>query len=325
MKERPIGEYKGLWYIINAEVIDLTNDFYNTINLHITDYYNEMFNTRKFEAYVKKRISIVMFELLKSLHQRRFSGNEITITKSPITEYVAAYMEKKYDIKCKWVTSHFPWLFMYYGWLVLEIIKRGITSKKKKSYKLCKEAAWGFTKRILRDDIVIADKRFKKEDLLLLKFYNSVPRIKAFEEAKKRGFDTASMSKLKININRNILNVLFFYFIVPLQAYIKLLLRKQLYLVKVIIDFHKGCFPIELLMNLYKIKCYISTKDWGDVEETIMLNKYKTKSVLFHWSDLSAYRSVNHAFIAHNVYFAWGDAHSKFKGGLNGNKIKELS
>ncbi|UCD54840.1 MAG: hypothetical protein JSV93_04800, partial [Candidatus Omnitrophota bacterium] len=62
-------------------------------------------------------------------------------------------------------------------------------------------------------------------------------------------------------------------------------------------------------MNLYNIKCYISIKDWGDVEGTIILNKYGAQSVVFHWSDLTFYKVYTHAFIAHNVCYAWGDIH----------------
>lgn len=73
--------------------------------------------------------------------------------------------------------------------------------------------------------------------------------------------------------------------------------------------FHKSAFPIELFMNLYHIKCHISTKDWGDIEETIILNKYGAKNVIFHWSDLTIFKAYSLAFAAHNIYFVWGDIH----------------
>ena len=62
-------------------------------------------------------------------------------------------------------------------------------------------------------------------------------------------------------------------------------------------------------MNLYRIKCHISTKDWGDVEETIILNKYGAENVIFHWSDLTIFKSYSLAFNAHNTFFGWGDIH----------------
>jgi len=320
-----LSEHKGLWYEVNKETIDLTLEFYNKMiggDNKLIRCYNEMFNTCKFEAYLKKEISSSIFILLEKLHLIRVSDvlieKHILITKSPINNYVINYIERKYKIKhnIRWMAPiwGFPFLCMYYVWLFSEIIKRGIFfNKHKKSYKLSKEATWGFCRRTIRDDIVIDNQRFKQKDILILKFQNNdLHRIEAFEEAKKRGFDTISVPRLKININKNIFNILFLYFLLPLKSYFQLFLNRQSYFFYYIILFHKRCFPIEILMNLYNIKCYISTKDWGDIEDTIILNKYRTKSVIFHWSDLTCYNAYHQAFVAHNVYFVWGDIHHDF-------------
>jgi len=62
-------------------------------------------------------------------------------------------------------------------------------------------------------------------------------------------------------------------------------------------------------MNAYDIGCHISMYDCDDVATTIILNKYGAKNSIFHWSDLTFYKAYNHAFIAHNLYFVWGDVH----------------
>ncbi|NQT22614.1 MAG: hypothetical protein HQ579_04150, partial [Candidatus Omnitrophica bacterium] len=221
-----LGKHKGLWYEANKETIDLTLSFYSKIigaDSKLIRYYNEMFNTCKFDAYVKKEISSSIFMILNKLHLIRVSDclmrKEILITKSPINSYVVAYMERRYKIKyaIRWIAPIWglPYLFMYYVWLCSDAIKRGVVfNKHKKSYKLSKEATWGFYRKTLRDDMVIDNQRFKPKDILILKFQgNDLHRIKAFEEAKKRGFDAVSVPGLKININKNIFSILFFYFL----------------------------------------------------------------------------------------------------------------
>ena len=126
---------------------------------------------------------------------------------------------------------------------------------------------------------------------------------------KNRGFDSVLISKLKININRNIFNIFSFYVSIPSKVFLRLIFNSQLYLFNYIFFFHKRCLPAEILMNLYRIRCHISTKDWGDIEETIIFNKYGAKNILFHWSDLANYKIMDYSFIAHNVCYSWGDIH----------------
>src|SRR3989339_874414 len=60
-------------------------------------------------------------------------------------------------------------------------------------------------------------------------------------------------------------------------------------------------------------KVFLSHKDWGNVEETIALNIHGSQCVIFHWSALRFYIISSHAFVAHNVYYFWGPAHSEFQ------------
>ena len=316
-----IGNYKGLWYEVNKEAIDLTLKFYNQkINdkSKLIRYYNNILNTDKFEAYVKKKISYQIFALLKDLHVVRLSNikqNKILINKNPINEFVINYMEDKYKTKCqiRWISSSW-WLFylgVYYGCIFKQFIYRGVIfNKDRKKYKISKEATWNFYQRTLKDDILIDNGKFKMNDILMLEFDTEhLPRKKAFEEARNRGFDTASVPKLKININKHIFDILFFYFFVPLKAFLQLLLKQETYFFHYIFLFHRECFPVEILMNLYDIKYNLSIIDYDDVTKTIILNKYDSKNIIFNWSDLSVYKTYYHAFIAHNIYLAWGNIH----------------
>lgn len=318
-----LGHYKGVWYEMQKESIDVTTEFYNQVikmGNAIINYYNRILNTDKFEAYIKKEISMQVLLLLKQLHIVRLSSplleKEILISKNPINNFVLKYMKTRYAVnyKIKWISP--TWsvfsLCVYYAWLFTDIFKRGVIfNRQRKNYKLAIETIWGFKNRTFRSDMIIDNNRFKTKDILMLKwrFPNDILIETTLEEAKKRGFDTVFIPKLKININRNFFNSLFFYIYIPLKIYFKLLLSSQAYLFHYIFFFHKRCLPVEVLMNLYNIKCHISTKDSGDIEETIILNKYGTKNILFHWSDLAAYKGINISFIAHNVCYSWGDIH----------------
>lgn len=313
-------EYRGVWYELNRDAITLTVSFYNH---HMKDKnkfiacYDRLLNTDKFEAYLKKVISSQVFVLLRQLNFLHLSGlkENILVLKKPLNRFVIKYMEEKYNVKyrVKEVSSwgDFFSLFGYYAWLFKEFICRGVVfNQKKKEYKLCKEATSGFYLKTLRDDMLINNKEFSPKDLLILGFTMEEPyRKKAFKESLARGFDAVFIPKLKINVNENIFAFLSFYFLIPLKFYFFSILKDHMRFFYYLILFQKRSFPIEVLMNLYRIKCYVSTKDYGDVEETIILNKYGTKSVILHWSDLTPFRDHFWAFLAHNIYFVWGNIH----------------
>lgn len=313
------GKYKGLWYEINKETIDLTLNFYTReiINNSLVSYYNKILYSNKFEAYIKKTISYHIFDLLGNLHIIQLSGlgnKTILLNKTPVNEFVIEYMERKFRAKyrVKWVCPFLSSLSLcvYYGWLFIEFAKRGfVFNKRRKSYKFSKEA-WGLYQTTIGDDTIIDDNKIKASDILMLNFApKDYVRVEAFKEAKKRGFDAVSISSLEVNINKNIFNILFFYIFVPVRWYLQLTLKRRFYLFYYLFLFHKRCFPVEVLMNLFDIKCHISTRDVGDVEETIILNKYRTKNTISHWSDLTTFKSFDLAFIAHNFFFAWGNIH----------------
>lgn len=319
-----LGDHKGVWFELSPESTELTIEFYNQIikrDGKIVNYYNRILNTNKFEAYIKKEILAHAWIMLKQLHIIRLLPflveGRVLINKNPINNFIVEYVQKKYNVKyrIKWISLNGSALSLcvYYLWLFREVLRRGIVfNKKVKSHKLAQEACSGFYDRTARDDILIDNSRFKTKDILML-FWNfethNPVRKMFFKEAQERGFDTVSIPKLKININGNIFNILFLYIFVPLRVYFSLFFSSQLYLFNYIFLFHKRCFPMEILMNSYPIKCHISAKDWGDIEETIILNKYGAKNVLFHWSDLTSYKANGYAFIAHNIYYAWGDIH----------------
>lgn len=317
-----LGMYKGLWYQVNNETLELTEAFYTQkIKTKYNDfigYYNKFLNTQKFECYIRQQISLQMFAILKDLHLvRLLSLNDkiILTNKTPVYEFAIRHMEQKYGLKYQtkyvWLNSGLSILWAYYNQLFHDVIRRGLVfNKTKKSYKIAKEATWGFHLKTLRDDILIDGKKIGQKDMVLLEFNpHSAQRIDALRNAQKRGYDIVSVPNLKINVRDNIHQLIFFYVVVPLRWYFQLCLRGGVYLFYFIYRFHKRCLPIELFMNLYDVKCNLSVVDHGDIETTIILNKYGAQNVILHWSDMTPYRDYFWAFVAHNIYFVWGSIH----------------
>lgn len=316
-----LGQYKRLWYDINKEVIDLTVRFYDqeiAPKTGLVAYYNKTLCTKKIEAYIKKEISFRIFAVLRDLHLIRLQSlydRTIVISQNPLNEFVVRYMSETYkmDYQVKYVRPKVnPFVLMaYYGQLFKQILHRGVVFRQnRKKYKISKEATWNFFRGTLRDDIVVDGGKIMKKDLLLLNIDEANPyRVKAFEEAVQEGFDTVSMAKLKININGNTPRALYFYLVVPLIVYVRLRGARQPYLFSLFVLFHGRCFPWEVFLNAFDIDYNISVYDCGDVAETIILNQYGAQNVFFQRSDMTFSKSYSHAFIAHNIYFAWGDVH----------------
>lgn len=316
-----LGQYKGLWYDINKEVIDLTVRFYDqqiAPETKMIAYYDKILRTRKFEAYIKKGISFQIFAVIRDLHLVRLQSlcdRTILISQNRLTEFILGYMRERYKVeyRVRYLRPKINLFVLaaYYGQLFRQILRRGVVFRQnRKKYKVSKEATWSFFCGTLRDDIVVDGDKITRKDLLLLNIDEANPyRVKAFEEARQEGFDTASLAKLKININGNTPRALYFYLVVPLIAYVRLRGARQPYLFNLFALFHGRCFPWEVFLNAFDIDYNISVYDCGDVAETIILNKYGAQNIFFQRSDMTFSKSYLHAFIAHNIYFAWGDIH----------------
>lgn len=316
-----VGNHKGLFYALSGETVGLTLSYFDSRLKNkntIIDYYNRVLNTGKFEAYIKKDLSLKIFPLLEDLYLVRESGllhNEILMVRSAMNEFVVEYAQNLHKVRynIKWVNpvpGVFT-LFIYYIWLAKELFRRGITfNRPRKKYKFSREAAMGFYGRTLRDDVLIDNELFGKGDMLMLEFDpRHEVRARAFEEAGRRGFDKVSLQSLRININSNIFRLLGFYLYLPVRSFFRLSAERQTGLFNIILSFHRTCLPLEILMNLYDIKCHVSTIDWGDVETTIVLNRYGARNIFINWGDMTPTRNHLYAFLAHNVYFVWGDIH----------------
>ncbi len=318
--DKNISGFEGLWYQIHESTIRLTKEFYDkNVNRFATalNYLNKKLSTDKFEAFLKKRISEQIFALLRTIHLAKNLGKESTLILKDdrINRYVVDKFKHQFTGHVKVIffnnfTNIFFFLY-YWAWLIKELVRRGVVVGKARPYfKLSTESCAGFHRKVDRDDILIDGKYFTNDDILLYQFYNkNTIRNRVFNAAKERGFHTVSACNIPFNIRSNFLKVLGLYFLTPLFLYSKLLFTKQSYLFYKFLYFFKRTFSLEVFLNRYRIGCNISFIDYDDIAETIILNKYGTQNVIFHWSDLTVYKTTDYAFIAHNIYFIWGDIH----------------
>ena len=317
------GDKKGLWYKINQEAIDITNSFYNETlaGSFIVKFYNRMFRTNKFEAYLKKEISKHVFAVLCQFYGAYFSDigeNVFIMVKSPLNIYIAKYLQEKGLTKgnIRMIRPFFLLMpfFLYYGWFMSEFLRRGISLRRaRKKYKVSMEAVWGFTGLTLRNDIIIDESKIIKKDVLFVQFYCDRGGIRdsAYNETVRRGYDTLSVPGLKIRVGRYFPGIFLLYFLVPFMSFVAILFLRKTYLLRHLLKFYMECFPIELFMQHCCVTKNISISDHGEIATTIAMNRYGTKNVIFHWSDMTAHRDL-HPFIAHNEYMSWGDKHYYF-------------
>jgi len=75
--------------------------------------------------------------------------------------------------------------------------------------------------------------------------------------------------------------------------------------------FHAVAINNEILLSHYQVGLDLSVNETSlvHIPETIILNSYGAKSVIYHWSDLTQYDSIVHYFKSFNIFLSWGKAH----------------
>jgi hypothetical protein len=316
-----MGDFKGLWWEADIESVDITQAYYSE-NRHLYEQligiYNRRLKTEKTEAFVKKQISMQVFALLKCFHiinKSNSSANPVLLIETPLNRFIFEYYRKKHapemDGRFFKPRGYLFLLFIYHLSLIHDFFRRGFLFFKKREKALfLKEAVWGCKERTLRDDFIIDGNKCKKEDLL---FYvlrkDDDSRQAALNDCLSNGYRVCDMSRAGICMNGKMLRSVSFNFFMPLFTLFVMAIRKDMHFFYDIIIFHRRAFFIEILMNLVEVKVHISTSDHDDIVQTIMMNKYGVRNVIIHWSDLTQIRDVYLCFVAHNVYYLWGNAH----------------
>ncbi|MBF0479356.1 MAG: hypothetical protein HQL26_07720 [Candidatus Omnitrophica bacterium] len=309
----------GLWYDLSEETMRVLDLYYKQ---HSPDYdyfitrYNRIYQTNKVEAFVKKQMSRQIFAVLKHLHllKRDFLEEPtLVMVRTPLNDFVTQYFMEHYGLKVRieFINSHASFLLlgMYYGKMILNFVRRGfVLNQQRKKFLFIKESVTGFERKYLNDDFFVESSKIKKEDVLFYALEDqSEGRNLALRNAQEKGYQTARLRMLKININQNFLKIVSRYFLTPAVTFLGYALKNKTFMLSDTLLFHNRAFYFENFMNHFDGKVHLSHSDHDDVILTIVLNKYGTKNVIVNWSDLTAYQDPVLSFAAHNVYMSWGD------------------
>ncbi|MBN1692148.1 MAG: hypothetical protein JW845_01165 [Dehalococcoidales bacterium] len=184
---------------------------------------------------------------------------------------------------------------------------------KPKKFRIVKQSSGGFKSPIFRDDFFIDDEKLLKKDLLLYTTGSNDPgRMMAYKDAQKSEYECMHKNKLKIPINLLFGRMIKYHLILPLVFIFKYFWKKHNYLLKDWLrDFHVTAVGEEILLSHYQIGLELSIEETGlhHIPETIIMNNYGSRSVIFNWSDLTTFEAVGHHFQAFNIYLIWGKAH----------------
>jgi len=322
-----IGNYKGLYYRLHEDAIECTELVYNRLNLdncRFIKVYNQEFNTTKFKPFVLKWVSIYVFELLSCLyrvHLDKPSEKILYLCNNPLNRHIYEWWSQKTGntIQVKWLGESeakagleaiisIPALFIY------NLLSHGLCLPvRPKKFKIMREAVDGLRNPALRDDFFVDDEKLLKKDVL---FYTvgsgHQPRMLAYKDAQDNGYECIDKNKLKIPVNLLFKRLFKYHFLLPPGFVLRNFRSKQNYMLKEWLKwFHAPAISEEILLSHYQIGLDLSVNETSliHIPQTIVLNNYGAKSVIYHWSDLTCGNSVLHDFKCFNIYLTWGKAH----------------
>ena len=322
IKNRGIGEIKGLYYDINLKAIDLAESYYkqHLENLYFLSFLNKSMRTDKFSCYIKKELSYYFFDILSSLYLiKEFSkGNKIIIINSLPNKFVLDryFDDNKITFEICWVKFNFLRYFLPVIFIIIllkKLFTNGFAYRDRVNTRIYKYAVWGTTRLVLRDDFIIDYVAFGKDDIV---FYTN-PSDKASKSAGKqltiKGYSLIDINNCKLNIKNGFLSFINIFIVHPLILSIVLFYEKTGYLIEEMMKFYWVSFPHFLFLTNFNVKCHISTSDHGEIAETILMNRFGCKNILYHWSDMTVAKGILHAYTVHNVYYTWGHIHHDFQ------------
>ncbi len=322
-----LGDYKGLYYRLNKEALECTEFVYHKLKLHDNQFlkiYNEKFKTDKIKPFVLKWLSIYVFELLSCLyriHLDTTTAKILYLSNTPLNCHTYEWWHQKTGnaIQIKWLKESeakagLETIAFLVASFVNRLLSRGLCLPvKPRKFKILFEAVWGLKNSVFRDDFIVDNKIILKRDLL---FYTTgvkhAPRLLAFREVQDSGYECINIRKMKMPLNLLFGRLFRYHFLLPLFLILNNFRNKQNYLLTEWLPlFHAEAVNYEILLSHYQVRLELSTKETSlnHMPETIILNYYGARNVLFHWSDMTSFDAVTEHFKLFNTYLIWGKAH----------------
>ncbi len=326
-----IGDYKGLNYRLNNEALECTDFIYEKLGLedcHFIKIYNERFKTNKLKPFVLKWISMYVFELLICLYRIHLDSPSLKLLyldDNSLNRHIYEWWYWKTGdiIQIQWLKQSdlrigLATLALSALTFVFRPFFRGLClPAKPKKFKIMKEATWGLQNPVFRDDFFIDGEKLLKQDLLLYTYGSRHEgRTFAYKDAQNSGYQCINRTNLKIPLNLLCQRLFKYHFLLPVVLILKNIKNKRNYLLREwLTAFHGAAVNYEILLSHYQIGLDLSVNEasLSHIPETILLNNYGAKSVIFHWSDLLTYYHSDDDLKSFNVYLIWGKAHSHGK------------
>lgn len=322
IENRGVGEIKGVYYEINSTALDYAELYYtrHLENLYFLKFLNKLMRTDKFSCYIKKGLTYYFFDVLNSLYlMKEFSkGKKIIIIDSPPNRFILDRFcdEHKVAFELHWLKLCFLYsliLPVFLIFILMKLFKNGFAYRNRVSVKLYKYAGWGLSRPMLRDDYLIDNINFKKDDIVFYVNADDEASKNAGVQLEKEGYSLVDLNKCKLNVKSGGLLFINIFLVQPLLLLAILFAEKTWFLIEDMLIFYKLSVPHFLFLSNFDTKCHISSSDHGEIAETIVMNRFGCKNMLYHWSDMTVSRAVMHAFTGHNVYYSWGPIHHDFQ------------
>jgi len=312
IERRGMGEIPGGFYEINRMAIELARSFFDE---RLAGKKHLVFMSRPEEAdrcryYVKKQLAQDFFEILTGLSLvAAFSpSGRIVALDTPAHRFaVREFCRRKgLSFEIDWIRLTFLYLLLpcgYYLRLLHRIARGGVRWRRKVFVKFYKEAVWGLKRPTLRDDILIDEFRFRKDEAVFYARMDSGARREAAREITAAGYRVVDIRRCPLNIRKGLTAFFFIFVLQPMLLTLIALAAGRVYLVEAIFSFFADSVHHFLFLTNYRAAFHLSTSEHGEIAETIIMNRAGCRNVLYHWSDMTVMKAVTHAFTAHNDYY----------------------
>ncbi len=322
IEKRGMGEIPGGFYEINRMAIELARLFFD-----------ERLAERKYLAfmgrpeeegrcryYVKKHLARDFFEILNGLSLVAASScpGRIVVLDTPVHRFAVREFCRRTGLSFEidWIRLTGLYLllpFAYYFRLFRRLVRGGVCWRRKLPVKFYKEAVWGLKRPTLRDDILIDDVRFRKDEVIFYARMDSGARREAARDLIAAGYRFVDIRRCPLNAWGGGAAFFSLFIFQPLLLTLIALGMGRMYLLEAVFSFFADSVHHFLFLTNYRAAFHLSTAEHGEIAETIIMNRAGCRNVLYHWSDMTVMKAVTHAFTAHNDYYTWGPIHHEFE------------
>jgi len=321
---------------INSNLVECVEEFTRQNDLFSSSFIlkmGETYKTSKFSIFFKKWLVDYLFKLFNLLNDlsshKVDSTKELILEDAPINRFaINKYLDKfGVCIRIKWVPPSNLFkknsvIFFQILMVLFICLNKGIVFfKKKKRYKVMREAIWGLHDiggYYFHDDFMVDGKKINKKDLLLFS-RNSIAfeegRSKACYQAKNSSYGHFYLPDLSIGLRAFFLRILPLYVVRIPMLLLHEVRSVNFSLFSSVYRYFFSCsIPYEKIFSHYKIISELGHNYFmaSHVAEAIICENYQVKYYFLHWADTSIYiDKYISSFLGCDKFLLWGRAHAQ--------------